>query len=93
MVQVILNGEEAPIWLVQGRTQLILKTAEPSEDSKNYCPITCLNTMYKLLMATVGWSLKLHVEQYGLMYIEQCVKLSNILGTMDCLVIDHLVTS
>ena len=44
-----LNGDQpVPAWLVEGRTVLLPKKGDLS-DPKNYRPITCLNTCYKLL--------------------------------------------
>ena len=42
-----------PVWWSSGRTLLLPKTKDLI-DKKNYHPITCLNTSYKLLTDIVG---------------------------------------
>ena len=42
-----------PVWWRSGRTVLLPKTKDLT-DEKNYRPITCLNTSYKLLIGLVG---------------------------------------
>ena len=41
-----------PEWWLSGKTVLLPKTKNLS-DEKNYCPITCLTTSYKILMGLV----------------------------------------
>jgi len=43
----INNPQHAPTWITQGRTTLIHKNG-PTSEAKNYRPITCLPTYYKL---------------------------------------------
>ena len=49
-----------PTWWSLGRTVLIPKSKELS-DEKNYSPITCLNSSYKLLTRLVGKFMRNHV--------------------------------
>ena len=46
------NPENAPQWFSQGITYLLAKTEE-TNNPKNYRPITCLTTMYKLLTSII----------------------------------------
>ena len=49
---VIEHPEEMPTWLTEGITYLLPKS-EDTEDPKNYRPITCLPTMYKILTSVI----------------------------------------
>ena len=48
MNEMIENPTIIPEWMTKGKTTLIFKTGEENK-AKNYRPITCLPTMYKLL--------------------------------------------
>ena len=50
--KIIQNAENTPSWLNQGLTYLLPKSAE-TKSPKNYRPITCLPTLYKILTATL----------------------------------------
>ena len=54
--------DEVPQWLAQGRTVLLPKTKELGYE-KNYRPITCLNTCYKLFMVMIGNYMKDHATR------------------------------
>ena len=82
-IEKVLNGLEVPSWLIEGRTRLIPKTAAPSNDPKDYRPIACLNTIYKLLTSTINLLLVGHVDSYGLMPIEQRSMRAGSWGTID----------
>ena len=45
---ILKHPENAPDWLTDGLTYLLPKTEE-TKNPKNYRPITCLPTMYKIL--------------------------------------------
>ena len=50
--QVKENNDLIPVWWPSGRTVLLPKTIDLTNE-KNYHPITCLNTPYKLLTGSV----------------------------------------
>ena len=50
-----------PIWLPSGRTVLLLKTDDLS-DEKNFRPITCLNTSYKILTDLIAKYMREHAR-------------------------------
>ena len=53
------NNELIPVWWPSGRTILLPKTKDLS-DEKKYRPITCLNTAYKLLTGLIGKYIREH---------------------------------
>ena len=53
MSNIIENPEETPEWLTEGLTFLLPKTKETT-NPKNYRPITCLPTMYKILTSIIA---------------------------------------
>jgi len=64
------NPEECPNWLTTGITYLLPKT-EDSANPKNYRPITCLPTMYKILTSILSARCYSHLENYNLLPSEQ----------------------
>lgn len=50
---IVTNPGECPLWLTQGVTYLLPKSKE-TQNPKNYRPITCLPTMYKLLTSILA---------------------------------------
>ena len=54
--------EEIPTWLTQGRTVLLPKTEDVSNE-KNYRPITRLNTVYKIFTGMIGNYMKNHADR------------------------------
>ena len=48
----LIRREPIPSWLVEGRTVLIPKSGDLGQP-KNYRPITCLNTLYKILTSVI----------------------------------------
>ena len=54
--------EVIPDWLTQGRTVLLPKTEDLSNE-RNYRPITCLNTCYKIFTGMIGKYMKEHAER------------------------------
>jgi len=49
---ILKNPEQSPEWLTEGVTFLIPKS-EDTENPKNYKPISCLPTMYKVLTSII----------------------------------------
>ena len=82
--------EEIPTWLTQGRTVLLPKTEDVSNE-KNYRPITCLNTVYKIFTGMIGSYMKNHADRNNIWDKSQLGTCSGILGTVDQLVIDNAI--
>lgn len=59
--ETIQNGYSLPDWVPQGRTVLIFKKGD-RKNPENYRPITCLNTMYKILTGVLNKILLRHLE-------------------------------
>ena len=51
--QTMKNPEQIPEWLAKGITYLLPKTIKTS-NSKDYRPVTCLSTTYKLLISILA---------------------------------------
>ena len=65
---VIKDPTLEPKWFCQGITYLLPKS---QENPKNYRPITCLSTLYKLLTSILTERTCKHMEQQGIFPIEQ----------------------
>ena len=87
----IVQGEhQYPLWFAEGKTTLIPKPGEFT--SANQRPITCLNTMYKWINACMLTPMNQHLDMYALMEGEQKVARVGCSGTIDNLLIDHMVS-
>ena len=82
--------EEIPKWLTEGRTVLLSKTEDVSSE-KNYRPITCLNTVYKIFTGQIGSYMKDHADRNNIWDKSQLGTCSGVLGTVDQLVIDNAI--
>ena len=60
--QVKDNDDLIPVWWPSGRTVLLTKM-EDLTDEKEYCPITCLNTSYKVLTGLAGKFMRNHTME------------------------------
>ena len=82
--------ELIPTWITHGRTVLIPKSEEFS-DEKNYRPITCLNTSYKIFTGLLGKHMKDHADRNEIWDKSQSGTCSGVLGTVDQLLIDSAI--
>ena len=82
--------EVIPDWLTQGRTVLSPKTEDLSNE-RNYRPITCLNTCYKIFTGMIGKYMKEHAERNNIWDRSQLGTCSGVLGTVDQLLIDAAI--
>ena len=80
-----------PTWWPLGRTVLIQKSKDLS-DEKNYRPITCLKTSYKLLTELVGKFTKNHATEKNICGEGQLGAAEGVLGTVDQLIINRCIT-
>ena len=88
--QMLMNPTLIPKWMTTGITFLIPKNADTSSP-KNYRPITCLSTTYKILTSILSDSIYKHLEENNLYPIEQkgCKKYSY--GCKDQLLINKMI--
>ena len=82
--------DEIPEWLTQGCTVLLPKTEELSNE-KNYRPITCLNTCYKIFTCIIRNYMKDNAERNDIWDRSQLGTCSGVLGTVDQLIIDNAI--
>ena len=68
--KMVREPEETPTLLTKGVTYLLPKTQE-TKVSKNYRPITCLPTLYKILTSIIAERTYNHLEESNLLPAEQ----------------------
>ena len=66
----LLNPELCPTWLTTGKTILIPKSEETNKP-KNYRPITCLSTFYKIITSIIKNRIHHHLTSENMLSIEQ----------------------
>ena len=79
-----------PKWMGGGRTVLLPKTNDISQVDK-YRPITCLNTLYKMVTAVIADDIQEHLISNKLWDGQQKGTQKRILGTMDNLLVDRAI--
>ena len=77
-------------WWPVGRTVLSPKSKELG-DEKNYRPITCLNTSYKLLTGLIGKYMRNYAIENNIWDEDQLGGVEGVLGTVDQLLIDACI--
>ena len=75
-----------PDWLVEGATNLLPKKEE-TWIPKNYRPIACLPTTFKILMSLITDRLDSHLEKEAIMTPEQRGGKKEYYGSKDQLII------
>ena len=66
---IVKNPTIAPKWFTRGRTTLLYKTG-PTSKAKNYRPITCLPTYYKLTTLMLTNKIYTHVIENDILSVE-----------------------
>ena len=79
-----------PTWWPTGRTVLLPKTKN-LEDEKNYQPITCLNTSYKIMTGVVAKYMREHTMENEIWDEGQLGAMEGVLSTFDQLIIDRCI--
>ena len=85
-----LDNNMIPVWWPTGRTVLLPKTKDLS-DEKNYRPITCLNTSYKILTGLIAKYMRDHALVNKIRDEGQLGAVEGVLGTVDQLIIDRCI--
>lgn len=88
--KIMIDPESTPKWFHLGTTYLLAKS-DATENPKNYRPITCLTTSYKLLTSILSERTYSHMEDNNIFPIEQkgCKKGSY--GCKDQLLINRMI--
>ena len=84
------DNTNIPTWWPSGRTVLLPKTKN-LEDEKNYRPITCLNTSYKIMTGLVAKYMRNHTMENKIWDEGQLGAVEGVLGTVDQLIIDRCI--
>ena len=79
-----------PEWWPSGRTVLLPKIKN-LRDEKNYHPIACLNTSYKILTGLVAKYMRKHTAVNKIWDERQLGAVEGELGTVDQLIIDRCI--
>ena len=88
--EIMENPEKAPKWMCEGTTYLLAKSND-TKDPKNYRPITCLSTTYKLLTSVLTDRTYSHLEQNDLFPLEQKGCRRGSYGCKDQLMINKMI--
>lgn len=88
---VITHPTEIPPSLTHGITYLKPKNKDTHEP-KNYRPITCLNTFYKIITKTIAEKITKHVAEHNLEHEEQKGCTRGAKGCKEQLIIDGVIT-
>ena len=84
------DNTNIPTWWPTGRTVLLPKT-KSLEDEKDYRPITCLNTSYKIMTGVVEKYMREHTMENESWDEGQLGAVERVLGTVDQLIIDRCI--
>ena len=86
--KILIGDDSLPAWMTHGRTIFCQKDPRKGNAVENYCPITCLPLMGKLLPGAIAEDMYNYLEQEKLFPGEQkgCRRGSR--GTKDQLLID-----
>ena len=79
-----------PEWWPAGRAVLLPKMKNLS-DEKNYHPVTCLNTSYKILTGLMAKYMRKHIAVNKIWDEGQLGAVEGILSTVDQLIIDRCI--
>ena len=88
--EIVKYREQTPDWLVEGATNLLPKKAE-TWIPKNYMPIACLPSTYKILTSVITDRLYSHLEKEAIMTPEQRGGKKDCYGCKDQLMINNAI--
>ena len=88
---ILTTPETSPAWLTNGTTTLLHKSG-PTNDARNYRPITCLPTYYKLITLMLTDKIYQHVVDSGILPPEQKGIMRKARGCKDQLMLDKIIT-
>lgn len=64
--RIIMENEEIPDWMTVGRV-ILLPKSEETENPKNWRPIACLPTVYKILTAAIAEEIREHCSKNNIL--------------------------
>ena len=70
---------------------MLLPKTEDSSNERNYRPVTCLNTCYKIFTGMIGNFMKEHAERNKIWDRRQLGTCCGVLGTLHQLIIDNVI--
>ena len=79
-----------PAWLPSGR-RVLLPNTDNLSDEKNFRPITCLNTSYKILTGLIAKYMTEHARSNTIWDEVQLGAVEGVLGMIDQLIIDRCI--
>lgn len=85
-----LENAPLPVFMTTGVTFLLHKTGSITE-AKNYRPITCLPTIYKLLTSILASKISAHIDAHNILATAQNGCRTGSRGTKELLLIDMTV--
>ena len=88
--KVIEHPEETPEWLTEGIAYLLPKTEE-TKNPKNYRPIACLPTMYKILTSIIAERTYTFLNEHQLLPSERKGCKRGSYGCKDQLLINQMI--
>ena len=88
--KLIKSPENSPEWIAQGTTYLLPKS-ENTKEPRNYRPITCLATMYKLLTSIISERTYNFLEDQQLLSTEQKGCRRGSYGCKDQLLVNKMI--
>jgi hypothetical protein len=86
----LIEEDSIPEWLTAGLTYLIPKN-ENTENAKNYRPVTCLPTTYKLITSIISRRMQKYMDNENLLPKEQKGCCSGTKGCKDQLLISKVI--
>ena len=81
------DSTNIPTWWPTGRI-VLLPNPKTLEDEKNYRPITCLNTSYKVMTGVLAKYMKEHTMENKIWDESQLEAVEGVLGVVDQVIID-----
>lgn len=88
--KVLENPQQLPQFLAQGKTYIIPKNHN-TVDPANYRPITCLQTLYKIISSTIYKKIEQHLQKYNIITEEQKGCRKNNQGCKEELIVDSVI--
>ena len=88
--EIVKDPKQTPDWLVEGPTNLLPKKEE-TWIPKNYRPIACLPTIFKILTSVITDRLYSHLEKEAIMTPEQRGGKKDCCGCKDQLMINNAI--